>query len=686
MKERFHLVLLAGLAALSCNSAAASEGCLSRGAAFARWDAREVRVGNGKFSASFEMRGGVLKTVSFAAGGVERLRTPETRVSAKPDGGASQHDAIEVSEAESGWSAAGERELAITVASGGRAATVRVWPGASGPVVEQSPARPLPARPGEREWGSKVFSFAWGRFAGLDACGDALAFAAPHLNVRAFTPMDRTDLCSELLDVRELEMPTCESLAYIRCGVLDVRDALTGAGVVFMRLAPMPASRTNPDAVDFAVNPSSRSVMAMPTGYPLAMLAYGGGEVGRIRALRDFQRSLWPCREGRDGVLLSNTWGDGNRDSRINEEFLQKEIEAGADIGVEVIQIDDGWQKGRSANSSDGKGKGVWNGYWAADPEFWTPDPVRFPNGLAPLAKSAAEKGLSLGLWFGPDSSEDAKNWERDADCLLGFYRELNVRHFKIDSLKLHAPEAFRRNRRFFEKMILGSDREMCFDLDCTAEVRAGFLGGMPVGQLFVENRYACRRGDKRVYYPHQTLRSLWSLAHVLDPVRLRMEFLNPAKRDSEYGGDPLRPAAWPQDALFAMTMLASPLAWMELSDVPEAVRAKWRPLVAKWKRERAALHDCVVVPVGGKPDGAAWTGFVSVGKTGGYALLFREMNAKARWRIDLADYFADAPALSAQVLSGGGKAVAEGGILNVEIPEKLGYVWISLSETSQED
>jgi alpha-galactosidase len=493
------------------------------------------------------------------------------------------------------------------------------------------------------------------------------------------TPIDKTDLRAELIEEREYAMPSCEAMAYLQCGALDVRETLTGRGVMFLKLAPMPESRTDPAAVDFALNPSSRAVRSIPTGYPTAMLAYSGGEAGRLRALRDFHRSLWPYRPGRDGLILSNTWGDGNRDSRINEEFLLKEISAAADIGVEVVQIDDGWQKGRSKNSAESKGKGVWDGYWAADPEFWTPDRTRFPRGLDPLAEAAASAGLSIGLWFGPDSSSEAANWERDADCLLDYHRKFGIDHFKIDSLKLHTPAAFGRNRKFFGKMLRESECKMCFDLDCTAEVRPGFLGGMPVGPLFAENRYANRRSDRRVYHPHQTLRSLWSLAHLVDPPRLRMEFLNPAKKDETYGDDPLRPAMWPADALFAITMLSSPLAWMELSDVPEQVRAKWRPLMAKWKREREQLHGCTAVPVGGKPDGVAWTGFLSVGDDGkGYALIFREANARSGWRLGLEDVFG-ADGLTAEVLAGSGTAKVERGYLEVEIPEKLGYLWLSL-------
>ena len=109
------------------------------------------------------------------------------------------------------------------------------------------------------------------------------------------------------------------------------------------------------------------------------------------------------------------------------------------------------------------------------------------------------------------------------------------------------------------------------------------------------------------------------------------------------------------------------------------AVRAKWRPLIARWKRERERLHDCLAVPVGAKPDGVSWTGFVSVGDDCGYALIFRELNARSGWELDLRPYFQERN-LAASVLGGGGTASIDGGILHVDIPARLGYVWLSLT------
>ena len=68
--------------------------------------------------------------------------------------------------------------------------------------------------------------------------------------------------------------------------------------------------------------------------------------------MQTYQRQLRAYEAPHDGMFLSNTWGDRSRDARLNQEFMLKEIAAGARLGVDVVQIDDGWQKGRTANSA----------------------------------------------------------------------------------------------------------------------------------------------------------------------------------------------------------------------------------------------------------------------------------------------------------------------------------------------
>lgn len=84
---------------------------------------------------------------------------------------------------------------------------------------------------------------------------------------------------------------------------------------------------------------------------------------------------------------------------------MAREIEAAARLHADVVQIDDGWQKGITANSIESGGAGAWDGFWASDPQFWDVDRRRFPEGLKLLCEHARHKGLRVGLWFAPDSS-----------------------------------------------------------------------------------------------------------------------------------------------------------------------------------------------------------------------------------------------------------------------------------------
>ena len=520
--------------------------------------------------------------------------------------------------------------------------------------IEKDPARPNPGQAGTGD--------------------DTLRLQPRHLRVIETTLRDQTDHHSELVHSREWLLWMNESPIDIRGCVLAVENPLDGSGIAFLKLAPLPHARQDPQAIDFRIRPGQRAVSSFFHGHPVASVAYHGGQAGRTRALHAVQRRLRQHVPGRDGMFLSNTWGDRSRDARINETFLLKEVEAGAKLGVDVVQIDDGWQKGRSANSADARGKGVWNGYWAADPEFWNPDPARFPNGLEPVVAAARRHGMKFGLWFGPDSSNEAANWQKDADHLLSLHRTLGIDYFKIDSMKTLSATSLNRQRAMFDRMLAGSQGAMTFDLDVTAEIRPGYFGLPDIGPIFLQNRYT----DWGSYWPHLTLRSLWSLSHTVDPLRLRIEVPNPTRNPGKYGNDPLAPARYRADTVFATAMMANPLAWFEVSNLPPAAAAEMQPLVATWKKERERMHGGTILPVGSTPDGVAWTGFVTADADGrgGYALLFRELNDSPHHVFDLP--FIQDPG-KVTILGGRGAAGITNGRLAVTIMDELDFLWVRI-------
>ena len=514
-----------------------------------------------------------------------------------------------------------------------------------------------------------------------EAGGTAIPQAHPRLTIVRL--QDATDRHNELVFETEYLLAANELPFDVTAPAVFWEDSLSGEGTAYFRQAPLPHARTA-KTPDFHIDPTG-GVTVLESPYPCVTVGYSGGAVGRVRAMTDFQRGLRPYVSGRDGVFLSNTWGDGNRDSRINEKFLLREIDAGAELGVDVIQIDDGWQAGRSANSAAiaKRADGRWGRFWD-DPHFWDVDPVRFPNGLKPLIESARAKGMRFGLWFGPDSSNDAACWEKDATFLLSLHRTLGISYFKLDSMRTETPLALERQTKLMRRLIADSGAKITVDLDVTDGVRPGYYGFPEIGPVFVENRYIAK-GDCRLWWPHLTLRNFWSLARYVDPARLRMEVLNPERMPELYApDDPLAPVKWPRDAIFAISMFASPLGWFEIQNLSPGTVAFWKPLIETWKRHRDAIHEGYIHPVGSRPDGVSWTGFVASARDGrsGYVLLFRELSDRSDFTLDLSGMI-DSKELSASVIGGRGRAELTGESLKVSVADRLDYIWLKLDSGS---
>ena len=264
--------------------------------------------------------------------------------------------------------------------------------------------------------------------------------------------VDNTDRHDDLYFEKERLLSRCERPFDVAGPALFLEDSLGGEGVAFFRQAPLPHARAD-DSPDWHVDPGRQMLRILSSPYRCFRVGYRGGRAGRVRAATDFHRSFRPYVAGRDGLFLSNIWGDGRQDACVNERFLRGEIAAGAELGVDVIQ------------------------------------------------------NLS-----------------------------------------------------------------------------------------------------------------------------------------------------------------------------PETVEA-WKPLIARWKRERDAIHEGYVYPVGSAPDGLSWTGFVSASRDGtaGTALLFRELDAREEFSLPLAGYLS--PACSKTTVIGGrGEARIEGGVLMVAVRDKLDFVWVKIA------
>ena len=531
---------------------------------------------------------------------------------------------------------------------------------------------------------------------------ETLDSSLPHLRLTQVEFRDQSDDHNELVLTQQWLLHPNELNLPLQGNLFVLEDTLSHTGLIFLKHAPLPHARPCPCRTDFLVN--GRAAMFLspkqppygPThpdfplayqfalyghglagaageGYAWTIVSYSGGSAGMTGALQTYQRQFRPYRSGRDGIFLSNTWGDRSQDSRINETFMLAEVQAAAKLGVDVVQIDDGWQKGRTANSVHG---GVWIGYWANDAEFWKVDPVRLPHGLEPLVSEARKLGMQFGLWFGPDSADDFANWQRDAAVLLDYHRRLGINYFKIDGVKARTRLGEQNLHRFFDKVLRDSAGAVTFDFDITAETRPSYFSLMETGPLFVENRYT----DFRRYWPHHTLRTLWRLAQYIDPLRLRMEFLNTARHQNLYSGDPLAPEAYRPEYLFASLMFCSPLGWFEASNLPAAYSEQVGPLASIWKTHRDGIFGGSILPLGDEPSGTGWTGFASISpdRRGGHLLLLRECNDSPRHVYELGELAgSDCGNLPCEVLAGHGSASFRNGQVEATIPNSLDYLLI---------
>lgn len=318
---------------------------------------------------------------------------------------------------------------------------------------------------------------------------------------------------------------------------------------------------------------------------------------------------------------MSNTWGDRNGYSRICRDFVLREIEAAKDIGVDIVQIDDGWQTGNTYDPAikNEKGRRCFRG------DFWEYGKEKFPGGMTEIAQAAKNSGLKLGIWFAPDSDENYALIERDIAVLKKAYDEWGVRFFKLDMYWIESKE----NKEQFLKLLkavysFGDD--VAVQLDVTRDKRINYLCGKEYGSIFVENRYTKSTNA----YPYRVLRSLWGFSKYLPTTRFQFELINPDLFKECYAEDDVfAPSLYGMDYLFASVMLSNPLFWMELQFLPRSRLEELKPIMKVWREIREDIAHADISPIGERPDGRSFTGFKVKGKEKSYLLVFRELADK---------------------------------------------------------
>ena len=364
-----------------------------------------------------------------------------------------------------------------------------------------------------------------------------------HWHTRIVEFQDVTDWNNNL--VFETDVIPYRKNSY-RGNLLFARNAENGRGLFFLKEAPGSGVQLAYGGGDFTAEFGDFTVTGLGVtekdlregewvkAYGCVLGVWSGGELEQLTALRSYQKNLRKLLPGRDEMVMMNTWGDRSQDTKVNERFCLAEVRKAAHLGITHFQIDDGWQVGKSPNSAVAKGsfKNIWD-----NPDYWKPDPEKYPRGLHPVVELGRELGVEICLWFNPSVQDGYADWEKDAQALVGLYDEYGIRTFKIDGLAIPDKRSESNLRRLFDRVLERTGGQVVFNLDATAGRRGGYHMFNEYGNIFLENRYT----DWQNYYPYWTLRNLWMLSKYVPAEKLQIEFLN-KWRNTEKCRRPVRP------------------------------------------------------------------------------------------------------------------------------------------------
>ena len=344
--------------------------------------------------------------------------------------------------------------------------------------------------------------------------------------------------------------------------------------------------------------------------WPTWCLAYEADDRSRQKAFKQFDRLRYPAGP-RDVYIQANTWGSSqgwleHREAAGQPNVL-REIDSCADLGIDVLQIDDGWQ--------------------GNDYETWTPIPERYPEGWTPIREHAARKGVKMGLWMPamPPSLDDMAH-----NAVNGGFVSL-----KLDFAVLN-------NRRDIDKLISKvrafvkrQDHAVRVNWDLTEVTpRYGFYFAREFGCIYLENRKPVLPRST-TYRPGTVLRDLWQISRYCNLLKFQGSVQNIDRVDPLYSDAGAYSHAYCVD----ITLMISPLFFCETHFYDDAARAQIRPLLKAYKNVREKIAEGVIYPIGEKPNGTQWTGFECglPDERGGFLTIFREpWNTESRGKFSL--------------------------------------------------
>ncbi len=331
-------------------------------------------------------------------------------------------------------------------------------------------------------------------------------------------------------------------------------------------------------------------------------------------------------------LVTSNNWGAGNQFHGLDEDFVRCELALGGAMGIDNVQIDDGWQNNDFPDENYMEHR--WENMFADGLDFWAPHKERFSHGIEPLAQYARECGTTLGLWIMDDPFEDHRDTDKTVEMILSYYRQ-GVAVFKLDGVQVNSILDGCRLRAQFDRLHRETNGTLVLYSDITADRRPGCLFMPQAGPCFLENRSLQRRVAG---YPHRTVGNLWRMGHYIPTQRLIMELQNTHIVCEGYPRDHLHPSRYPLTTMFLGVAVANPLFWTELGQIPDDDRAVLTDLIARWKGYAEMLFRCDICPIGQDPEDFAISGFHAKAADEGHLFIINYEGMTADIKVDIPD------------------------------------------------
>jgi hypothetical protein len=397
-------------------------------------------------------------------------------------------------------------------------------------------------------------------------------------------------------------------------------------------------------------------------------LAYNGGELGRQQAVKEFDATRYPFRFERDALITSNTWGSRgagqHSQAAANEKDVLVEIERAARLGIDCVQIDDGWQVEDGSNQPHAPSQG------------WYPAKSRFPDGWKTIKARARELGIKLGIWF----PHFVPIEEMVANIRSGGFVQVKLDFVDASSReKLYA--VYAKAKAISE---LGPDIQVNADLT-EQSPRFGYYFGRTYCNLFPQNVEMCREGVMGTrhiaYTPHLTLRQSWHYAKYMNLRQLQISIQNIDDIAPEHSDASLHSHPY----CFVIAMMGLPLFFLETKFYRDEAIGDLQPVIAAYRKHREEICKGMVYPIGVEPDNAGITGFQSHRDNGGYITAFRELHAPAASSIP-AHFLSDKTIHLEDVMTGETQTIAVSGTGEIPVHLPTGASWQLLRYTIEVD